>query len=181
MKLVTEFFTNLERIKRELYAHPDITVTEYFKNPPQSFERIEAEGQLPTIVKEILKVADGFKLSWESSDPLVKGDITFPMLTNIHLGRWKNFGNLDYSDFIHVLFQKRKDENSGVFYEGFEGEDEEELLPLEGGIHTIEAYLIAVIKTYGHRFWQENYCEKRDYSLEAILRNRAYAYTAAEC
>lgn len=180
MNIVDTFFEELKRIKNELEAHEDITITEFFINDPQPAVKIDAEERIPTLVREILKVADGFKLSWESSDPLVKGDITFPMLENIHLGRWKSFGNLDYSDFIHVVFQKRDEINAGVFYEGFEGEDEEELLPLEGGVHTIEDYLRAVIKTYGHRFWQENYSPEREYSIDALIENRAYAYTVVE-
>lgn len=180
MKPVDDFFKRLAEIKKELESHPQITVTEYFLNPPRVTEDIEAEERIPEIVRQILKVADGFKLSWESNDSLVKGDITFPMLENIHLSRWKSFGNLDYTDYIHVLFQKRDSENAGVFYEGFEGEDEEELLPLEGGVHTIEDYLQAVLTTYGHRFWQENYSSERDYSLDAIIKNRAYAYAVVE-
>lgn len=180
MNKVEIFFESLHKIKDELNRHPQTTVTDFFINPPKPEELIEAEEKIPFIVKEILKRANGFKLSWKSDDSLVKGDITFPMLENIHLGRWKNFGNLDYSDFIHVVFQKRNENNAGVFYEGFEGEDEEELLPLEGGVNTIEDYLEAVIKTYGHRFWQENYSPDRDYSLDAIIQNRAYAYTMVD-
>lgn len=180
MEIVKTFFSELNRIKTELEAHPDITITDFFSNPPQPEEKINTLDQIPTIIKEMLKITDGYKLSWESSDALVKGDIMLPTLDTLHFGRWKNFGNLDYSDYIHVLFQKRDSENAGVFYEGFEGEDEEELLPLEGGVNTIEDYLKAVIKTYGHRYWQESYAADRDYSLDAIIKNRAYSYAAVK-
>ncbi len=170
-------FEVIENVVKRLNNHPEIIVDAFIVNSPVSAEVVDREELVPDILKEFFKKSDGLKLSWHAkSDPVVRGGINIPFLKNIHRTRWKSFGLLDHTDDVHAIFQKKNGEDSRVMMESLEGDEDIEFTELGGSLLSIDDYFKAFSKTFGFRFWQENYNEDVDYSVESIIANRGYLW-----
>ncbi len=170
-------FDTITEVITELKNSPDIVIDELLINPPANATSLEAESKIPSILKELYAKADGLVLSWSyRNDPLVKGGIVIPLLENIHNTRWKAFAMLDYTDDVHVFFNKRGTDDARVVQESLEGDEDVEFVDIAGGIVTIKSYFEAFRKTRGFRFWQENYNPDTEYTVDSIIENRCYLW-----
>ncbi len=174
-------YDTIQATIEELKHNTAITIDELLINPPASNEVISAEQKVPSILKEFYARADGLVLSWHyNEDPLVKGGIVIPLLENIHNTRWTAFGMLDFTEDVHVYFNKRSTEDSRVVQESLEGDEDIDFVDIAGGIVSIRGYFEAFRKTRGFRFWQENFNLAEEYTLESIIENRGYLWGSGE-
>jgi len=171
----------IESVVTRLQEHPEIIIDELTINPPATKEQINAEQQVPGILKEFYTNSDGLILAWHvKDDPVIRGGIIIPLLENIHNSRWKPFGILDHTDDVHAIFQKKNTEDSRVMMESLEGDEDIEFTELRNGVITIEEYFQAFNESLGFRFWQENYHPLIEYSIDSIIANRGYLWGSGE-
>ncbi len=177
-RFIDTFIESFQEMVDTIAQNPHITITDFAIHPPATKEEID-NTLMPTILQKLYRQANGVTLRWESKeDMLVRGSIHIPSLEYSQSMRWKRYGNLDYGEYVHVVFNKKAGEDSLVLYEGFEGEDGEELIDLAGEITTIQEYLVALLKTFGYRYWQESYEKGREYTLDEIVKNRAFCWAS---
>lgn len=171
----------IEVVISRLQSHPDIVIDKLKINPPALENQIEKEELLPDILREFYRNSNGVELAWHvKSDPITRGGIKMPAIESIHDTRWKPFGMLDYTDDVHAIFHKKSGEESRVMMESLVGDEDIEFADLGGSIITIEEYFIAFGKTLGFRFWQENYSNSTDYSVDSIIANRGYLWGSGD-
>lgn len=169
--------TIISKVIEELTSHPDIVIDELILDAPADQEDITKEEKLPGILREFYQTFNGITLKWHSlSDSFVKGGISLPSLKNLHSNRWKSYGILDFTSEVHILYLRREAEDSRVMMESLESDEDVEFIGLSGNIVTIEDYFKAFRKTYGYRFWQENFSIETEYSIDTIIENRCFLW-----
>ncbi len=171
----------IENVVSRLKNHAEIVIDELVINSAATREEIDAEEQIPEILKEYYRHSNGMILAWHvEDDPFIRGGIVIPLLENVHNTRWKPFGILDHTHDVHAMFQKKSGDDSRVMMESLEGDEDVEFSELGGLILSIKDYYAAFQETLGFRFWQENYNSNENYSIESIIANRGYLWGSSD-